>query len=180
MSESDFFSVSFVNNSNNKFKGMAEHSDNNIHDAFLTIEKFLGGKHIIEINAIKMKMLKLEHKVSEQQRDITILKLENEMKLLKLKYNNEVEEKEKEATPLKNEKEMKPVKNYSKMSTDDLLTDGIEKYFLRENEIQNSYQEWFEIVTTRLTKNNPLIFETFLLEKLNSMRMRKIRIFATK
>ena len=75
---------------------------------------------------------------------------------------------------------MKPVKNYFKMTTDDLLTDGIEKYFLRENEIQNSYQEWFEIVTTRLTKNNPLIFETFLLEKLNSMRMRKIRIFATK
>ena len=50
------------------------------------------------------------------------------------------------------------------MSTDDLLTDGIAKFPLIEK-LSNSYQEWFGVMTTRLDRNYPYIYEKFVLVK---------------
>ena len=157
-------------------------NDNDIQDAINDIEKCLNGKHSQELKALKnvIKILKMEHKIEIQARDIEImenknqlkdkeiqikantdqiLKLENENKLLKMK-TNDIEE---ETTPLKNEKQ---IKSYLNMNTDDLLTDGIAKFPLIEK-LSNSYQEWFGVMTTRLDRNYPYIFEKFVLVKVN-------------
>ena len=119
---------------------------NDVQDAIADIEKCLDGKHSAELkvlkNALKIETLKFEHKVEILEKvhakEIQILKLENENKLLRIK-SNDVEEKP------KNEKQIEPKQSYINMSNEDLLTNGIETFFLDDNEIQNSYQEWFEI-----------------------------------
>ena len=143
---------------------MAEQSE--VQDALADLEKCLDGKHLLELkvlkNALKINTLKLQHKNEIQAKEIQILKLENENKVLKMKKrNDEVEE----TTSLMNVKQIEPSQSYNNMSTDDLLTDGMEKFFLNENEIQNTYQEWFEVMNTRLTLNTPLILERFVLVK---------------
>lgn len=82
------------------------------------------------------------------------------------------------------------LQKYFHMSTDDLLTKGVEKYFLRE-ELHNSYignqkeeeeeekqkqsedfsnsltyRQWFEVMATRLTRTAPFVFEKFVLMKI--------------
>ena len=172
---------------------MAEQTDNNndIQDAIVDIEKCLNGKHLHELKALKnvIKILKMEHKIEIQAKDIEImenknqlkdkdiiiqakenqikantdqnLKLENEIKLLKMK-TNDVEE---ESRP--NDETEKDVLNDSYMETKDLLTNGIEKFFFGKSGLTNSYKEWFGVMATRLMKNNPYIFEKFVLVKVN-------------
>ena len=142
---------------------------NDVQDAIADIEKCLDGKHSAELkvlkNALKIETLKFEHKVEILEKvhakEIQILKLENENKLLRIK-SNDVEEKP------KNEKQIEPKQSYINMSNEDLLTNGIETFFLDDNEIQNSYQEWFEIMSTRISKETPLrdvISDRFVLVK---------------
>ena len=76
---------------------------------------------------------------------------------------NDVEE---EIPPLKRKKQIEPMDNYSNMSIKDLLTDGIEEFFLKENP-QNSYPEWFDVMRKRLTKNRPYIYKRFVLVKVS-------------
>ena len=148
-------------------------NDNDIQDAINDIEKCLNGKHSQELKALKnaIKILRMEHeiKIMENKNQLKdkeiqikantdqILKLENENKLLKMK-TNDIEE---ETTPLKNEKQ---IKSYLNMNTDDLLTDGIAKFPLIEK-LSNSYQELFGVMTTRLDRNYPYIYEKFVLVK---------------
>ena len=108
----------------------------------------------------------MESKNQVQAKENQIIKLENENKLLKTKTNDH-----EEVTPLKNEKQIERIiKNYSNiMSTDDLLFDGVEEFFLRKN-----YKEWFGVMTTRLTKNSPYIFEMFVLVKVTKLGDPKI------
>ena len=150
-------------------------TDNDIQDAINEIEKSLDGKHLHEFkvlkNAIKMQKMEnkieiMENKIQIQAKENQILKLENENQLLKMKTNDH-----EEVTPLKNEKQIERIiKSYSNMvSTDDLLFDGVEEFFLRKN-----YKEWFSVMTTRLTKNSPYIFEMFVLVKVTKLGDPKI------
>ena len=128
---------------------------NDVQDAIADIEKCLDGKHSAELkvlkNALKIETLKFEHKVEILEKvhakEIQILKLENENKLLRMKSNDVEEE-------LKNEKQIEPKQSYINMSNEDLLTNGIETFFLNDNEIQ--YKEWFEMMSTRMTNKSPL------------------------
>ena len=105
-----------------------------------------------------------------KDKDIQILKLENENKLLKMK-TKDVEE---ETTLSKNVKQIEPIEAMPKksvddvyMSIDDLVIYGIEKFFFGKSGFSDSYDEWFDVMDSRLTKNNPFIFEKFVLVKVN-------------
>lgn len=132
---------------------MAEQTIKDVQDAINVIEECLDGKNLLEIKVLKngIKTLQLEHKIEI---------LENENKLLKMK-TNDVEE---ETTPL------------NMMSTEDLLTDGIEKFFLKGNP-QYSYKRWFDVMKIRLIKNNPCIFEKYLLVKVTCLNPKGIFYF---
>ena len=144
---------------------------NNVHKAIGDIEKCLEGKHTVEINALKnaFKIFELEKKITEQDLENKNLKLENENKSLKLKCDTV------EVTPTCGKQLQPPVYDAPKpqedifMNTDDLLSKGIAKFFFGEK-IQtvfyNLYQEWFNVMTKRLTKNSSFIYERFVLVKL--------------
>ena len=129
------------------------------------------GKNGAEIEALKntIKKLNLKHKVeiAEKEKEIQILKLENENNMLKLKYNDV-----QDVTPLKNEKQTEPIKafisqkdaNEFYINTDDLLTKGVAKFFFGE-QLNYSYNEWFEVMAARMTKNTPFIFEKSVMVK---------------
>ena len=143
-------------------------SDSDVKDAISDIEKCLDGKHSHELNALK-NSIKVEH----QAKEIQISKLQNEVELLKSK-SNRVEEETAPKRRKKNEKQIGPsIKTFqedilkdSYFDINHIIAQGIEKFFFgKENFLSNSYNEWFDVMATRLTKNTPYIFEKFVLVK---------------
>ena len=144
---------------------------NNVHKAIGDIEKCLEGKHTVEINALKnaFKIFELEKKITEQDLENKNLKLENENKSLKLKCDTV------EVTPTCEKQLHPPVYDAPKpqenifMNTDDLLNEGIAKFFFGEKirtVFYNLYQEWFNVMTKRMGENSAFIYERFVLVKL--------------
>ena len=139
----------------------------------------------VKVFELQMKAKEAQIKEGDKQiktKEMQILKLENENKLLKIKNNKN------ENTTLENERVIENRKdgNDFYMNTDDLLTKGIDKYFLQDeasnsflvpkkdeyeiplphNELSSStYREWFEVMATRLTNTGPFVFEKFVLVK---------------
>ena len=110
-----------------------------------------------------------ENQINDYENEIeakenTILELENENRLSLKKKKNDYQ-----TGPRTRADAMSPKGvNDAYMSVADLLTNGIGKFFFGkdlQNCFYDSYADWFDVMTTRLTKNTPYIFERFVLVK---------------
>ena len=161
-------------------------------DQGVTMETQHGKDAEIDVLKNTIKVMKLEHKVAIQEKDIQILTLQKENDIQQLKVKNEksemniqilrleheikmlkqnaiADQKVKEAKKKKHEEH--PLKSFNEfyMETEDLLSKGIRRFFGREQETQdgfyNHYYDWFQSMTGRIGKNNPVIHEEYVLAK---------------
>ena len=168
-----------VNDTTYKIKILTLEKDKEIKDK--EIQNLKLEYEILKIESEK-KILKLEN-------EKTILKLENKTTILKLGYESKISKLENEkrilkvtsndveedATPEKEKKkeqtdatETKASVNDIFISTNDLISKGISKFFLREEPqtvFYNTYRDWFEAIATRMKRNSPFVFEKSVLVK---------------
>ena len=136
------------------------------------------GKNADEIKALESTIEKLRSKhkleIAEKEKEIEAKELQIQAKENQIQLKDiQIQKLENESTPLKHEKQMETnaaaisEEKYDKMSTGDLLTKGIKQFFFEKNQtgLSNSYQEWFDVMRTRLRKNTPHMFKKCLVVK---------------
>ena len=147
----------------NSIDEMIENSDSKNTDEIKVLKetiKNLSIKHQLEIEAKENEIQARELQI--QAKDIHIQAKEIEIK----ERENQIQAREIEILKLENDNKLLRSKQQIKNQSQCSLTKGVEQFFFGKDFVFSGlYHDWFDVMTTRLIRNNPCMFEKFILVK---------------